>query len=61
MVSIGEIVRTRKPHPCGNDSWTVLRTGADVKLKCNKCGRTVMLDYADFLKAQKKENNNGGK
>lgn len=35
VINIGDTVITKKPHPCGQNSWTVIRTGADVKLKCN--------------------------
>ncbi|HOB19820.1 MAG TPA: DUF951 domain-containing protein [Candidatus Atribacteria bacterium] len=54
MYNIGDIVQTRKKHPCGNDLWTVIRTGADFKIKCNNCGRIVMLDRESFLKRVKK-------
>ncbi len=36
-------VQLRKPHPCGNDWWVVLRLGADLRLQCTKCGRRVLL------------------
>lgn len=52
----------RKPHACGANLWTIVRTGADIKLKCEKCGRTVMLDRGDFMRAAKRivpEENNG--
>ena len=49
----GDIVRTRKSHPCGNDEWTVIRTGADIRIRCNKCGRMVMMDRDTFLKRRK--------
>jgi hypothetical protein len=52
--NIGDIIQTRKQHPCGNDQWTVIRTGADFKIKCLKCGRIVMLDRETFLKRVKK-------
>lgn len=52
-IRIGDVIRTRKPHPCGNDEWTVTRTGADIKMKCNQCGRIVMLEREDFLKRRK--------
>ena len=44
----------RKPHACGSSEWEIIRTGADVKIKCTGCGRTVMLDRGDFIKAAKK-------
>ena len=33
----------KKPHPCGSKEWLVLRTGMDFKLKCQVCGREVMI------------------
>ncbi len=36
-------IQLRKPHPCGNDWWEVVRLGADLRLRCLKCGRRVML------------------
>ena len=49
----GDVIRTRKPHPCGGDEWTVIRTGADIKIRCNGCGRIVMLDRESFLRRRK--------
>ncbi len=49
-VNIGDTVTTRKPHACGSDKWTVMRVGADYKLKCLKCGHVVMLDSEKFHK-----------
>ncbi len=54
----GDIVITKKPHPCGCDRWQVVRTGADVKIKCLGCGRVVMLDLLAFEKALKKVEKN---
>lgn len=48
---IGDIITTRKPHACGGNKWQITRTGADYKLKCEKCGHVVMLDSAKFHKA----------
>ncbi|MBR6966223.1 MAG: DUF951 domain-containing protein [Clostridia bacterium] len=53
LILPGDVVRTRKPHPCGGDEWTVLRTGADIRIRCNTCGRLVMLDREAFLKRRK--------
>jgi hypothetical protein len=38
-----DIVRLRKPHPCGSFDWTVVRLGADIGLRCLGCGRKVLL------------------
>lgn len=51
---LGDIVQTRKGHPCGSDSWEVIRLGADIKMKCTGCGRIVMLPRPQFEKSVKK-------
>lgn len=51
---VGRRVIMRKPHACGSSEWTITRTGADVKIKCSGCGRVVMLDRGDFMRAAKK-------
>ncbi len=53
-VSLGDIVKMRKPHPCGNDEFKIIRVGADIKIKCLKCARIIMLDRAEFDKRAKK-------
>jgi hypothetical protein len=40
---IGDVVRLRKPHPCGSVDWTVVRLGADIGLRCLGCDRKVLL------------------
>ena len=52
-IRLGDVVRTRKAHPCGGDQWTVIRTGADIKIRCNTCNHIVMLDRESFLKRRK--------
>ena len=49
-----DIVELKKPHPCGSDRWTVIRIGADIKIKCLGCGRIVMMDRETFVKRRKK-------
>lgn len=53
-IQLGDIVKMRKPHPCGSDVWTVIRVGADIKIRCTGCQRIVMLDRAEFEKRVKK-------
>lgn len=52
-VEIDDVVRLRKPHPCGGTEWTVARVGADIGLKCNTCGRRVLLTRREFEKRLK--------
>ena len=47
-VKIGDIATMRKPHPCGSFEWQVTRIGADIGMKCLKCGRRVMLVRSEF-------------
>ena len=39
----GDVIRMKKPHPCGSATWEVLRIGQDFRLKCSGCGRQVMM------------------
>jgi hypothetical protein len=41
---LGDVVRLRRPHPCGGDTWLVDRLGADIGLRCRTCDRHVLLD-----------------
>lgn len=52
-INVGDVVRLRKPHPCGSFDWQVTRLGADIGLKCQTCGRRVMLTRHDFEKRLK--------
>jgi hypothetical protein len=47
-INLGDIVRLRKPHPCGSYEWEVVRVGADIGLKCLKCQRRVLLEREVF-------------
>ncbi len=53
-VKAGDEVELRKPHACGANRWRVLRTGADIRVQCTQCGRTVLLPRDQFEKAVKK-------
>ena len=51
---VGDLVQMKKPHPCGSLRWRITRTGADIKIRCEGCGRVVMLDRPVFEKRVKK-------
>lgn len=42
-VRVGDILKMKKPHPCGGTEFDVLRSGMDFRIKCRKCGREVMI------------------
>ena len=52
--SVGSIVEMKKAHPCGTNNWEITRVGADIKIKCINCGRTVLLPRIEFNKKLKK-------
>jgi hypothetical protein len=49
-----DVVQLRKPHPCGSLEWTVVRIGADIGLRCQTCGRRVLLPRRTLEKRLKK-------
>ena len=51
---LGSIVVMKKSHPCGENRWEITRMGIDIKIKCTKCNRGVMLSRIDFEKKLKK-------
>jgi hypothetical protein len=42
-LQLEDVVRLRKPHPCGSYDWKIYRLGADIGLECLRCGRRVLL------------------
>lgn len=48
--NVGDIVRTKKQHPCGSKLWEITRIGVDFKLKCQGCGHTIMVERPKALK-----------
>ena len=51
---VNSIVVMKKGHPCGANEWTIVRVGADIKIKCNNCGRIIMLPRIEFNKKLKR-------
>ena len=47
-IKIGDVVRLKKKHPCGSDQWQVIRVGADIGIRCQKCHRRVLLARGVF-------------
>lgn len=40
---LDDVVVLRKAHPCGGDSWRIVRLGADIGVRCVTCGRRVLI------------------
>ena len=52
-IQLNDIVRLRKPHPCGGYEWKIVRIGADIGLVCLTCNRRVLLSRRDLAKRLK--------
>ncbi|MEJ2011103.1 MAG: DUF951 domain-containing protein [Anaerolineales bacterium] len=53
-LKLDDIIRMRKPHPCGSSEWRVVRLGADIGLKCTGCGRRILLSRREVVRRMKK-------
>jgi hypothetical protein len=53
-LSVGDVVQMRKVHPCGGDTWRIVRVGADIGIRCLRCDRKVMLPRAEFERRVKR-------
>ena len=51
---LGSVVMMKKVHPCGTNEWEITRIGADIKIRCISCNRSVMLPRIEFNKKLKK-------
>jgi hypothetical protein len=49
-----DVLRLRKPHPCGRYEWVVVRLGADIGLQCQGCSRRILLPRRDLARRLKK-------
>jgi len=49
-LAVGDIIKLKKLHPCGSNTWEVLRVGMDYNLRCTVCGRLVRITYAELTK-----------
>ena len=41
--NVGQVIKMKKPHPCGANEWEILRVGMDFRLKCKGCDHQVMV------------------
>ncbi len=57
----GEILLLKKKHPCGENSWELIRVGADLKLRCRGCGHLLILPRRRLGKLLQRENEAEGR
>lgn len=51
---VGNILEMKKPHPCGERRFRVMRAGSDVRLVCMGCGRDMTVPRLKLEKNIKK-------
>lgn len=49
-----DIVEMKKPHPCGENKWRIIRMGMDIRIKCLGCDHSVMIPRREFARKMKK-------
>ncbi len=49
-----DVVEMKKPHPCGENRWKIIRMGMDIRMKCLGCGHSVLLPRKEFTKKLKR-------
>jgi hypothetical protein len=52
-LQLNDLLRLRKPHPCGSYEWIITRLGADIGLECKGCGRRVLLTRRELARRLK--------
>lgn len=50
IYQVGDKIKSKKNHACGGNTWSIIRTGADIKLKCDNCSRIIFLSQDDVHK-----------
>ena len=54
VIRAGDVLELKKPHPCGNKTFKVMRTGSDIKIVCCECGRALTIERIKLEKMIKK-------
>ena len=53
-MKVGDILELKKPHPCGEKRFRVMRVGSEVRILCSGCGRDMVLDRVKLEKSIRK-------
>lgn len=51
---LNDVVEMKKPHPCGENKWQIIRMGADIRIKCLGCSRSILIPRNEFSKKLKR-------
>lgn len=53
-LTVGDLLELKKPHPCGERVFKILRVGSDVRIVCQGCGRDMTFDRIKLERSIKK-------
>jgi len=53
-LELNDVLKLKKPHPCGGYEWKVIRLGADIGLECQTCQRHILLSRREVRNRLKK-------
>lgn len=51
---LNDIVEMKKQHACGTNRFKIIRMGADIRIKCEACQRSIMMPRSTFNKKMKR-------
>ena len=51
---VDDVLELKKPHPCGENRFRVMRVGSEVRIVCIGCGRDMVLDRVKLERAIRK-------
>lgn len=51
---VGDVLELKKPHPCGERHFRVMRIGSEVRIVCLGCGRDMVMERVKLERAIRK-------
>lgn len=51
---VGDVIELKKPHPCGNKQFKILRVGGEMRILCLGCDHDMTIDRIKLEKAAKR-------
>lgn len=51
---VGDVVETKKNHPCGGNTFEILRVGMDFRIRCTTCDKQLWIERPNLEKRIRK-------
>ncbi len=58
-LEVGDVIVTKKEHPCGSNAFLITRVGMDFIIKCQKCQKEIWIPRTKIEKRIKQVTRNG--